>query len=66
MNKSVMAAIFSVGLAVVVWVGWGFVGTSHLALAITAVIGGVYVLGAYELMQFRAVTVSLAKALAVK
>lgn len=65
MNKSVMAAIFSVGLAVVVWVGWGFVGTSHLALAITAVIGGVYVLGAYELMQFRAVTVSLAKALAV-
>ncbi len=63
MNKSVMAAIFAVGLAVVGWVGWGFVGSSPLALAMTAVIGGVYVLGAYEQMQFRAATVSLATAL---
>ena len=41
MNKSVMAAIFAVGLAVVGWVGWGFVGSSPLALAMTAVIGAV-------------------------
>lgn len=64
MNKSVMAAVFAVGLAVVGWVGWGFVGSSPLALAMTAVIGGVYVLGAYELRQFRAATASLTAALA--
>ena len=64
MNKSVMAAIFAVGLAVVGWVGSGFVGSSPLALAMTAVIGGVYVLGAYELLQFRAATASLTTALA--
>jgi hypothetical protein len=64
MNKSVMAAVFAVGLAAVGWVGWGFVGASPLALAMTAVIGAVYVLGAYELMQFRAATASLATALA--
>ncbi|MCM2345206.1 MAG: DUF802 domain-containing protein [Acidovorax soli] len=64
MNKSVMAAIFAVGLAAVGWVGWGFVGYSPLALAMTVVIGGVYVLGAYELMQFRSATASLRMALA--
>ncbi len=64
MNKSVMAAVFAVGLAVVGWVGWGFVGTSPLALAMTVVIAGVYVLGAYELMQFRAATTTMARALA--
>ncbi|WP_010460952.1 DUF802 domain-containing protein [Acidovorax radicis] len=64
MNKNVIAAIFAVGLAVVGWVGWGFVGSSPLALAMTAVIAAVYVLGAYELMQFRAATSSLSTALA--
>ncbi|MFN7153058.1 MAG: DUF802 domain-containing protein [Acidovorax sp.] len=64
MNKSVMTVVFAMGLAVVGWVGWGFVGSSPLALAMTVVIGGVYVLGAYELMQFRAATASLASALA--
>ena len=64
MNKSVMAAIFAVGLAAVGWVAWGFVGTSPLALAMTVVIGAVYLLGAYELMQFRAATASLGTALA--
>ena len=64
MNKSVMAAIFAVGLAVVGWVGWGFVGSSPLALAMTVVIAAVYVVGAYELMQFRVATSSLSIALA--
>lgn len=64
MNKSVMPAIFAVGLAAVGWVGWGFVGSSPLALAMTAVIGAVYVLGALELRQFRAATQSLTSALA--
>ncbi len=63
MNKSVMAAIFAAGFAVVAWVGWGFVGASPLALGMTVLIGGVYLVGAYELMQFRAATASLATAL---
>ena len=63
MNKHVMAAIFAVGLAVVGWVGWGFVGTSPLALGMTAVIAAVYIAGAYELMQFQRATASLASAL---
>ena len=65
MNKIVMASLFAAGLAVVAWVGWGFVGSSSLALVMTVVIGGVYVLGAYELVQFRAATASLTTALAV-
>ena len=64
MMKSVMAAVFAVGLAVVGWVGWGFVGASPLALAMTAVIAGVYVLGTAELVRFRAATASLVAALA--
>ena len=63
MNKSVMAAIFALGLAVVAWVGWGFVGTSPLALAMTVVIAAVYVLGALELRQFRQGTAALMTAL---
>ena len=63
MNKSVMAAIFALGLAVVAWVGWGFVGTSPLALAMTVVIAAVYVLGTLELLQFRQGTAALMTAL---
>ena len=63
MNKSVMAAIFATGLAVVGWVGWGFAGSSPLALTMTVVIAAVYVLGAYELMQFRGATLSLGSSL---
>ncbi|EJE53430.1 Protein of unknown function (DUF802) [Acidovorax sp. CF316] len=64
MNKSVMAGVFAAGLAVAGWVAWGFVGTSPLALAMTAVIAAVYLLGAYELQQFRSATGALARALA--
>ena len=64
MNGRFFAAAFALGLMVVAWVGVGFVGTSWLALLMTAVIAGVYVLGAFELRQFRAATLSLAMALA--
>ena len=37
MNKIVMASLFAAGLAVVAWVGWGFVGSSSLALVMTVV-----------------------------
>lgn len=64
MNKFMMTVIFSIGLVTVGWVGWGFVGSSWMALAMTAVIGGVYVLGALELRRFRAATATLSEALA--
>ncbi|NUN60068.1 MAG: DUF802 domain-containing protein [Burkholderiaceae bacterium] len=64
MKKSVMAGVFGAGLAAVGWVAWGFVGSSPLALVMTVLMGGVYVLGAAELMRFRAATASLAAALA--
>lgn len=63
MNKGMSAFIFASGLAAVGWVGWGFVGSSGLALAMTALIAGVYVLGAAELGQYRAATSSLRAAL---
>lgn len=64
MNKSVMAVIFATGLAAVGWVGWGFVGNSPLALVMTLVIAATYLLGAWELMRYRAATATLATALA--
>jgi hypothetical protein len=64
MNKHFFSAAFAAGLAAVGWVGWGFVGTSWLALLMTAVIGGVFLLGAFELKQFRAATAGLASAMA--
>ncbi|RYY91446.1 MAG: hypothetical protein EOO24_31320, partial [Comamonadaceae bacterium] len=63
MNKRSFAAAFAIGLLAVLWVGWGFVGTNALALAMTGVIAGVYLLGAWELKQFRAGTAALASAL---
>jgi hypothetical protein len=64
MNKFMMTVIFTLGLVAVGWVGWGFVGASWMALAMTAVIGGVYVLGALELRRFRTATATLSEALA--
>ena len=63
MNKSVMTAIFAAGLAAAGWVGWGFVGHSPLALAMTVMIATTYLLGAWELMRYRAATASLTRAL---
>ena len=63
MNKSVMTAIFATGLAAAGWVGWGFIGHSPLALAMTVMIAATYLLGAWELMRYRAATASLTRAL---
>ncbi|MBY0463913.1 MAG: hypothetical protein K2W33_03105, partial [Burkholderiales bacterium] len=64
MNKAVLACLFAVGLGAVAWIGKGFVGTHDVALLMTMVIAAVYALGAWEVWQFRGVTVSLATALA--
>jgi hypothetical protein len=64
MNRIFFAVAFAIGLMTVAWVGFGFVGSSWMALVMTAVIAGVYLLGAFELRQFRAATASLTAALA--
>ena len=64
MNRIFFAVAFAIGLMTVNWMGLGFVGSSWMALVMTAVIAGVYLLGAFEIRQFRAATASLAAALA--
>lgn len=64
MNRIVFAVAFTMGLLAVAWVGMGFVASSWMALSMTALIAGVYLLGAFELKQFRAATATLVDALA--
>jgi len=64
MNKLFVPAVFAIGLAAVTWVAMGFVGASPLALMMTLVIAGVYLLGARELQQFRLATATLTASLA--
>ena len=64
MNKKLCWTAFFAGLAAVAWVGAGYVGASPLALAMTALIGAVYGVGASELRRFDQATASLTRALA--
>lgn len=64
LNRLFLLSAFVLGLAAIVWVGLGFVGTSATALGMTALIGAIYLIGAQEIRRFRAVTASLAQALA--
>lgn len=63
LNRTFFAAAFAIGLLSVVWVGAGFIGTSTLALTMTALIGGVFLLGALEIQRYRHDTTGLATAL---
>jgi hypothetical protein len=63
MNHRSFALAFCIGLLALAWVGFSFVGTSWLALVMTVVIAAVYLLGAFELRQFRATTAGLRNAL---
>jgi uncharacterized protein YicC (UPF0701 family) len=64
MNRIVCVAAFVVGLVAVCWIGVGYIGSSPLALAMTAIIGAVYVTGAAEMLRFHRATAALARALA--
>jgi hypothetical protein len=64
MNQLPRHAAFITGLAVVAWVGAGYVFTNPLALAITALIGALYLAGALELRRFGRATDALAQAVA--
>lgn len=64
MNRVAFWTAFLSGAAAVLWVAAGYMGSNPLALAFTAVIGVVYLLGIAELVRFRRATGTLAAALA--
>ena len=61
--KWAILAAFALGLAAIGWVGAGFVGTSHIALAMTFAIAVAYFVGALEIRRYRGLTNGLAAAL---
>ena len=60
MSKLFFTLAFAIGIAVVCWIGAGFIDSDLLALAFTGLIGAVYCLGFGELVNFRRQTRRLA------
>ncbi len=56
--------VFLVGLAVVCWIGMGYVASNPLALAVTLLIGAGYVAGSVELLRYQRATATLQRAVA--
>jgi hypothetical protein len=63
MNKHLFTLAFLTGAIAVVWVAFGFIDSSAVAMAMTALIFAVYLAGALELHRFRQATGSLTRAL---
>jgi Domain of unknown function (DUF802) len=63
MKRLLHGLAFVTGLVAIGWVGAGYVHTHPLALAITALIGAFYLIGAWELRRFRQATTALDRAL---
>jgi len=63
MTRIVFSIAFLLGALVVAWMGWVFVGSDILALAVTGVIGCVYLIGLTELLQYRQATSTLSASL---
>jgi thymidylate synthase len=63
MTKILFNLAFVTGAFAVIWVGVGFVDSSALAVAMTALIFAVYLAGAVELHRFRHATATLTTAL---
>jgi len=63
MNRFLYFLAFIAGLAVVAWVGAGYIASNPLALAFTALIAVVYMAGALELQRYKQATQTLEKAL---
>ncbi len=53
------SVVFLLGLAVVCWIGIGYLGSNPLALLVTLLIGVGYVFGALELLRYRRATATL-------
>ncbi len=58
----IQLVVFLAGLLAVGWIGAGYAGSNALAFAVTLLIGGFYVGGAYELQRYRRATASLTQA----
>ncbi|NYT77609.1 DUF802 domain-containing protein [Alcaligenaceae bacterium] len=63
MNRLLHFLIFIAGLAAVFWIGTHYVASNPLALAVTALIGVVYLVGAFELYRYRQASDALTAAL---
>ena len=63
MTKLLFNLAFVTGAFAVIWVGFGFIDSSALAMAMTALIFAVYLAGGIELHRFHHATASLTKAL---
>jgi hypothetical protein len=63
MNKLLYHAAFLVGLAVLGWIGAGYLQTQPLALGMTVLIAASYLMGALELRRFHQATSALDQAL---
>jgi hypothetical protein len=61
--KWALLIAFALGLAAILWIGAGFLGTSHIALVMTFAIAVTYLVGALEVRRYRALTHGLAAAL---
>lgn len=59
MSQRFFTLSWALGLAVLVWIGIGFVGHSWLALGVTLLIAASFLLGTLELRQFRVQTQAL-------
>ncbi|KAF1006636.1 MAG: hypothetical protein GAK28_02310 [Luteibacter sp.] len=56
--------VFLAGLAVVCWIGVGYVGSNPLGAAVAALVGACYLAGALELYRYRQATVALRRSVA--
>jgi hypothetical protein len=54
--------VFFAGLAVVCWIGNGYIGSNSLALAVTMLVGAFYLAGAFELQRYQQATSTLTRA----
>ena len=63
MNKILFGGAFILGALAILWIGQLFLGADTLGLLVTVLIGGVYAIGTWELLQFRRATSSLKSAL---
>src|SRR5690606_9884463 len=64
MNNTLLNGfVFAAGLLAVCWIGGGYIGTHALALAVTALIGVLYLIGGLELLRYRRATATLVAAL---
>ena len=63
MNRVLFGAAFGLGALAILWIGAGFIGSDLLALTVTLLIGLVYGIGCFEMLQYRQATASLASAL---